>query len=126
MSRLLMRIAILSLIAALAMLAPLHAGDPPVKKLLLDVKDKLTEDDPADAKQVGSYRKTHDIDLEAGKIYRIDMTSKDLDSYLRLEDPDEKIVAEDDDGGDNLNARIVYKAKRTATYKIIALAVKSG
>ena len=92
----------------------------------LDVKARLTDDDPADPKIVGSVHKVHEIDFEAGKTYRIDMTSRKLDSYLRLEDPDGKTVAEDDDGGGNFNARIVYKAKRTATYKIIATAMKNG
>jgi thiol-disulfide isomerase/thioredoxin len=99
---------------------------PAAKKAYLDVSDKLTEDDPADEKLVGSFHKAHDVDLEAGKTYRIDMTSTKLDSFLRLLDPDGKEVAFDDDGGGNFNARIVYKAKRTATYKILATALKSG
>jgi thiol-disulfide isomerase/thioredoxin len=110
----------------LIIVAPAFAGDAPAKKARLDVKDKLTEKDAADLKLIGSFRKVHEIDLEAGKVYRIDMTSDAIDSYLRLEDPDGKVVATDDDGGGDLNARIVYKAKRTATYKIIASAVKSG
>ena len=71
---------------------------------------------------MSSFRKVHEIDLEAGKTYRIDMTSKALDSFLRLLDPDGKEVAEDDDSGGDFNARIIYKAKRTATYKIVATA----
>jgi thiol-disulfide isomerase/thioredoxin len=95
-------------------------------KARLDVRAKLADDDPADPKIVGSVRKLHDIDLEAGKIYRIDMTSRQLNSVIRLEDPDGKVVAEDEGGGGEFNARIVYKAKRTATYKIVATAVKTG
>ena len=95
-------------------------------KAYLDVKAKLTDDDSADPKIVGSVCKIHEIDLEAGKTYRIDMTSRKLDSYLRLEDPDGKTVDEDDDGGGDFNARIVHKAKRTAKYKIVATATKSG
>ena len=68
-------------------------------KAYLNVKAKLTDDDPADPKIVGSVQKVHEIGFEAGKTYRIDMTSRDLDSFLRLEDPDGKTVAEDE-GGD--------------------------
>ncbi|HEX3313515.1 MAG TPA: TlpA disulfide reductase family protein, partial [Gemmataceae bacterium] len=95
-------------------------------KAYLDVKAKLTDDDPADPKIVGSVHKIHEVALEAGKTYRIDMTSRKLDSYLRLEDPDGHTVAEDDDGGGDFNARIVYKATKTAKHKIVATATKTG
>ena len=95
------------------------------KKAYVDVKDSLSKDDPADEKIKGSTHKTYEVDFEADKTYRIDMKSTKFDSYLRVLDPDGKEVAFDDDSGGNLNARIVYKAKRTATYKIVATAVKS-
>ena len=53
-------------------------------KARLELRGKLTDDDPADPKIVGSVRKIHEVDLEAGKIYRIDMTSRELNSFLRL------------------------------------------
>jgi thiol-disulfide isomerase/thioredoxin len=95
-------------------------------KPYLDLRGKLAESDDADPKIVGSVQKIHEIELEAGKTYRIDMTSRTLDSFLRLEDPNGKIVAEDDDGGGEFNARIIYKAKRTGKHKIVATATKTG
>src|SRR5262249_41467442 len=62
---------------------------------------------------------------KAGTIYVIDMASKDFDTYLRLEDSDKKQLAENDDiAPDNLNSRIVFKAPKDDTYRIIATAFK--
>ncbi len=97
--------------------AAIRAGDvPPVWKK----QGKLTEDDPKDAVLKNSYAKTYTVKLEAGKTYRIDMTSREVDSLVRLENPNGNQVASDDDGGGNRNARIVYKADRNGAYKIIA------
>jgi thiol-disulfide isomerase/thioredoxin len=90
------------------------------KKALLDKTDELTDKDKFDTKMTDRYAKVYEVDFEAGKSYRIDMTSRKVDSFLRLEDPDGKEEAADDDGGGFPNARIVYKAKRTATYRVIA------
>jgi thiol-disulfide isomerase/thioredoxin len=60
--------------------------------------------------------------LSAGKTYRIDMIAANpqFDPYLRLLDPKGKQVAEDDDSGDGLNARIIYRATEGGEYKVIA------
>jgi hypothetical protein len=55
----------------------------------------------------------YQIKLAAGKTYVIDMVSpnqKALDPYLVLKDANGVILAEDDDGGDGLNARITFRA----------------
>ena len=44
--------------------------------------------------------------MTAGKTYTIDMVSKQIDSYLRLEEASGKQLAEDDDSGGNLNAKL--------------------
>jgi len=43
-----------------------------------------------------------------------------LDPFLRLEDRDGLVLAEDDDSGGNLNARIVFKPGKTGTYRVVA------
>ena len=48
------------------------------------------------------------------------MTSTAFDAYLRLEDADGKQLAEDDDGGEDQNARLRFQAPKTGTYRIIA------
>src|SRR5579862_6480339 len=53
---------------------------------------------------------TYKVKLEASKTYVIDMISPDqkvLDPFLRLLDAKGKQLAEDDDGGEGLNARII-------------------
>src|SRR5262245_7898095 len=65
-----------------------------------------------DAKSPLRNDKKHQVylfQMEAGKTYQIDMTSNDFDSYLFLEDPNGKLLAEDDDGGGFPSAKIVIK-----------------
>jgi len=91
-------------------------GDKP----LLEVKGKLTDDDPKDKVVKPSPHKVHPFKMKKGEIYVIDMVSKEIDSMLRLENPAGKQVAFDDDGGGFPNARIAYKAPDSGDYKIIA------
>jgi hypothetical protein len=70
------------------------------------------------------YYKVFTIKLEAGKTYRIDERSGDIDSYLFLEDPLGNVLAQDDDSGGDLNARISYKVTATGNYRIIATSLK--
>ena len=97
-------------------------------------KLKITEAGAAKVHDVGKGLKldgelgktlavTYNVKLVAGKTYVIDMIANDqktLDPFLRLLDADGKQLAEDDDGGDGLNARITHKAENTGTYQVIA------
>jgi cytochrome oxidase Cu insertion factor (SCO1/SenC/PrrC family) len=56
--------------------------------------------------------------MKAGKVYTIDMVSKDFDSYLRLFDPKGNQLEEDDDSGGDLNSRIVFNCTQDGEYKI--------
>jgi hypothetical protein len=93
---------------------------------VLNIQGKLTKDDPKDMVRKGSYAKTYEVKLAEGKTYQIDMRSQQIDSYLRLLDPDGKQVAEDDDSGGFPNARIIYKAPKAGTYKVIATTFPPG
>ena len=86
----------------------------------LDVKSELTEKDNKDKVRKDSYCKIFTFKMVKGQTYQIDMKSKDIDSYLRLEDPDGKQVAADDDSGGFPDARITYKAADSGDFKIIA------
>lgn len=90
------------------------------QKPLLREQGKLTEDDPKDKVVKRSAHKVFDIKLEAGKTYRIEMNSREIDSLLRLENAEGKQVALDDDGGGFPNARIIYEAEKDGVYRIIA------
>jgi hypothetical protein len=80
---------------------------------------ELSNKDPKYPRRGGPY-KLHTVKLQADKKYQIDMMSSAFDSYLFLEDSAGKLLMEDDDGGDGLNARIIFVPKKTDTYRIIA------
>ena len=90
------------------------------KKVILKVEGQLTDSDKHDRVRQGSYHKVHTIKLVQGGTYQIDMIgAQGIDAYLRLEDAKENQFAEDDDSGGNLNARIIFRAPKTDTYRII-------
>jgi hypothetical protein len=57
--------------------------------------------------------------MTAGKVYTIDLVSRDFDAYLRLEDSRLKELARGKDGGGVPSPHIVFQAPSTATYRII-------
>src|SRR5262249_53733236 len=75
-----------------------------------DTKDKVTK----------NPSKVHEFKMKSGTTYIIDLKSRQFDAFLRLEDSDGKELAKDDDGGGGLDARIVYKATKDDTCRIIA------
>ena len=70
--------------------------------------------------------KIHRVTLTKGQSYVIDQESNELDSYLILLDAQGKVVSEDDDGGGNFNARIIFRPAETGEYRIIATSFKGG
>jgi hypothetical protein len=90
------------------------------------IKGQLADSDPEYKNRKGSFHKAYTQKFEKGKTYTIDMVSSDVDSYLFLENPSGKVVAQDDDGGGFPNARINYKAAEAGDYKIIATTFKAG
>lgn len=109
-----------------------NAGDKPKTAPLLSKNDELTAKDEKDTHPFlkRSARKVYTIKLAEGKVYRIDLKSKDFDAVLRLEDSAGKEVAFNDDapGQKTLDARVFFKATASAEYKIIAtcLNAKTG
>src|SRR5437016_2649977 len=100
---------------------PLAAQEKKAEPLLL-IKGELTDQDSKDKVRTTSYCKTYEFKMEEGKTYRIDMTSLEIDPFLRLENENGGQVAFDDDSGGGprgLDARIIYKAPKAGTYKII-------
>jgi hypothetical protein len=93
------------------------------QKPLLKITDMITDKDQKYG-QRNSYYKPFLIKLKAGKTYVIDHVRPGedfkFDPYLYLEDANKKIVAEDDDSGGNLNARIVFTPQTDGEFRIIA------
>ncbi|MEI7684695.1 MAG: PPC domain-containing protein [Planctomycetota bacterium] len=69
--------------------------------------------------------KIHTVELKAGKTYTINLVSQ-FDNYLRLENAAGQQLAADDDGGGNLNARIVFACPADGQYRIIATSFGGG
>jgi hypothetical protein len=90
------------------------------------VKGELVKADLKDKVRTGMYCKTYTYKMIEGRNYQIDMKSKEMDSYLRLEDPAGQSIAEDDDGGGFPDARIVIRAPKTGDYTIVATTFAAG
>jgi predicted Zn finger-like uncharacterized protein len=63
------------------------------------------------------YR-TYEANFEAGKTYTIEMNSNNFDPYLYILDDTGLTVAQDDDSGGNLNARVVFTPRRGGVHQI--------
>ncbi len=107
----------------------------PGKTIDLKLKDgkalqeaEFTENDP---KALGRFHyKVFTVQLEKGKIYRIDHRGNGddpkFDPYLILEGNDGVQLEADDDSGGGLNARIVIKPTKTGMYRIVATTFVPG
>jgi hypothetical protein len=83
-------------------------------------------DTTIDKKRPFSTYKLHTVKMAAGKTYQIDLTSKDFDAYLRLQDPKGKDLASDDNSGGGLDARITFKCPKDGEYRILASSAFGG
>ena len=110
----------IALIAVLFLVAGVSQGGGKQKDEL-NVKDRLTKDDPVD-KRRNAACKIHTVRLKAGNTYTIDMVSGEFDSYLFLDDANGKQLDEDDDSGGNLNARIIFNCTKDGDYKVVCTA----
>jgi hypothetical protein len=113
-----------TLVWGLVLLVPLPAAWAQEEKKAddkgMEIKGKLSPDDPKDKVQAKSPHKVHTMKWKAGETYQIDLVSRAFDAFLRLEDSAEKELAQDDDSGGMLNARIVFAVPKADTYRIIA------
>jgi hypothetical protein len=88
---------------------------------LLNLKGTLTPQSEKDEVRPDCFCQSYKVHLEKGVTYVIDMRSLDLDSYLRLESEFGERLAQDDDSGPGYhNARIVFTATQSGTYRVIA------
>ena len=85
----------------------------------------LTPGDPLDRVRPGSYHVVHVYRMTAEKTYTIDLISP-WDNFLRLENAQGQQLAQDDDSGGNLNARIVFRAPQDGWYRIIVTSFAAG
>jgi hypothetical protein len=70
-----------------------------------------------DAREDDRRYDEHQVRLEAGQRYRLTADSEEFDPVLRLSSGTE-VLAENDDGGESLNSRIIYIAPTSGTYTL--------
>jgi TPR repeat protein len=85
----------------------------------VEIQSELTAKEPLDRLRKTPF-KLFLVKMEAGKTYRVNMDSGSFDAFLRIEDENGKHLADDDDGGGDLNAQILFRPRATGTYRIIA------
>jgi hypothetical protein len=96
------------------------------EQLVLHARGQLTRNDPFDKVRQQSHCKNYSVRLEANRSYVIDLESMQFDSYLRLEDAAGTNLAQDDDGGGNLNSRINFRPTQSGLYRVIATSLGGG
>lgn len=100
---------------------------------LVNVQGKLAQNDPVYKNPAGNGdrgpHKAYDVNFKAGQVYIITLDStntREFDPYLMVEGAGGKILAQDDDGGGDLNSRIFYKPKRGGEHRLIVSSVGKG
>lgn len=97
----------------------------PTEKEAIKKQDKIEDGDPIDPER-NNASKVYTVELKEGAAYTIDMVSTDFDAYLRVLDADGNELADDDDSGGNLDARVLFIPEKTATYKVVATSFNGG
>src|SRR5438552_1853865 len=117
----------LACLAALAAApAPSRAGAVARARV---VEGRLAGDDPRDAVRKQSGHRVHEVTLEAGTCYQIDLDSPDFDPFLRLEDAQQRQLAFNDDidyANRVLDARLFFAPFETAAYRLVVTSSKGG
>jgi hypothetical protein len=90
------------------------------------IQEQLNDKDGFDKVRGGCRCKVHIVKMVPGREYTIRMDSNQIDSYLRLEDSNGTQLAQDDDSGGNLNAKIVFTPTKADNYRIIATTFAGG
>lgn len=90
--------------------------------VLLNVTDVLTVEDAVHDIRDGEtlYKKEYRVKLEKGRLYNLEMRSSAFDAYLVLRNSAKKTVAQDDDSGGNLDARIRFWCPATEEFTVVA------
>jgi hypothetical protein len=96
-----------------------------LKDGMVKVDGALKADDEKDKAQKHPC-KIFTVDLKSGQNYKIDMVSKEIDSFLRLEDAAGKELAKDDDSGGFVNARINFHCPTAGAYRVICTTFGGG
>jgi CHAT domain-containing protein/tetratricopeptide (TPR) repeat protein len=104
---------------------PKRATPPPEKSLV--IRGELKASDPLDRLRKQSYCRVHEVDLKAGRTYLVELRSPDFDTFLRVEDTQGRVLAENDDiGKTDLNSRLAIVPERRGTYRLVVTSFEGG
>lgn len=96
---------------------------PKSANLLKRSANNLNANDKLDKARKGMapkrFMKVEEVTLSAGATYTIDLESTEFDTYLLVEDAKGNVLAEDDDSGGDLNAKVVFRAPNDGIYRIV-------
>jgi hypothetical protein len=119
--------------AAPAVAPPVQPNQPPPKANA--VQDKLTAKDPFDRVRKGCHVKVFAVRLAAGR-HVIDLTSGDgragphnpgfFDTFLRIEDAQGNVVAENDDHGGTFNSQVTLQIAQPGEYRVVVTSYGQG
>ena len=76
--------------------------------------------------EAGKHFLVHEVNLEQGKTYLIDLKSKQFDAFLRLESRRGEKLREDDESGGDHNARIEFTPDHSGTFRLVATTFGTG
>jgi tetratricopeptide (TPR) repeat protein/serine/threonine protein kinase len=92
-----------------------------IEALRKQARSNYTETQHKGTLSAKQREQAHPVQMSAGKTYVIDMESQQFDTYLRLEDANGKVLAENDDiSPTDQNSRIVFTASTDGAYRIVA------
>jgi S1-C subfamily serine protease len=93
-------------------------------KIILQKNGMLQASDPMYSRSSNPHH-VESVNFTAGNVYQIDLSQapgQRFDPLLFVEDPAGVVVAQDDDGGSGLDARVFVQARQTGAYRIIITA----
>ncbi len=87
-------------------------------------KDKFDKQRPMMAPK--RYMRIEEVKLTANATYIIELKSIQFDTFIIVEDAAGKQLAEDDDSGGELNARLEFRPATDGTYRIVITSFQPG
>ena len=62
--------------------------------------------------------------MDEGKTYKVDLSSKDFDTFLRIEDDGETLAFNDNRNPKDTNSLLYFKAPKSGSYRIVVTTSK--
>jgi hypothetical protein len=103
--------------------------------VLWQANGQITRGDALDRLRQGRHHKVYQVRLAAGRAFTIDLSSGNgssagnpsfFDTWLRIEDANGNVLAQDDDSGPGLNARVVFTPRHEGVYRLVVTTYSAG